>query len=69
VFIGHTATTSFLPENYVNLWNVDSGCGWSGKLTAMDVNTNEYWQSDFSKDLYPEERGRGVYDRNKQKRK
>ena len=68
VFIGHTATASFLPENYVNLWNVDSGCGWSGKLTAMDVETNEYWQSDFSKDLYPEERGRGVYDRNKQKR-
>ena len=68
VFIGHTSTDSFLPENYVNLWNVDSGCGWSGKLTAMDVNTNEYWQSDFSKDLYPEERGRGVYDRNKQKR-
>ena len=69
VFIGHTATKDHLPLQLCNLWDIDTGCGWSGKLTAIDVSTKEFWQSDFSKDLYPEERGRGVYDRNKQKRK
>lgn len=58
VYIGHTATQSHLPENYGNLWNLDSGSGWDGKLTIMDVDTKEYWQSDFSKDLYPDEKGR-----------
>ena len=58
VFIGHTATESHLPENYCNLWNIDSGCGWFGKLTIMDVETKEYWQSDYSKDLYPDAKGR-----------
>lgn len=59
VYIGHTATKSHLPENYMNLYNLDSGCGWFGKLTIMDVDTKEYWQSDYSKDLYPDEKGRG----------
>lgn len=58
VYIGHTATSSHLPENYCNLWNIDSGCGWHGKLTIMDIDTKEYWQSDFVKDLYPDEKGR-----------
>ncbi len=58
VYIGHTATRSHLPENYGNLWNLDSGCGWRGKLTVMDIDTKEYWQSNFSKNLYPNEKGR-----------
>jgi len=58
VYIGHTATRSHLPENYGNLWNLDSGCGWHGKLTVMDIDTKEYWQSNFSKNLYPNEKGR-----------
>jgi serine/threonine protein phosphatase 1 len=64
VFIGHTATNYKIdyrfdattkPVNVVNLWNLDQGAGWSGKLTIMDVNTKEYWQSDTVTDLYPEE--------------
>ncbi len=58
IFIGHTATRSHLPEKSLNLYNLDSGCGWSGKLTIMDIDTKEYWQSDFVRDLYPEEKGR-----------
>lgn len=58
VYIGHTATRSHLPENYGNLYNIDSGAGWHGKLTIMDVDTKEYWQSDHSKELYPDEKGR-----------
>ena len=59
VYLGHTATKSHLPEKYGNLWIVDSGCGWHGKLTVLDVNTEEYWQSDYSKNHYPDEKGRG----------
>ena len=59
VFVGHTAMRSMLPEKFVNLWNLDSGAGWHGKLTLMDIDTEEYWQSDLVKDLYPNEKGRG----------
>jgi len=69
VFIGHTATTSHLPEKFVNLWNVDSGCGWGGKLTAIDVDTEEYWQSEYSNLHYNEEHGRVNYNKNKINRK
>ena len=58
IYIGHTATRSHLPANHLNLWNLDSGCGWHGKLTIMDIDTKEYWQSDFAYELYPDEKGR-----------
>ena len=28
------------------------------KLTIMDLDTQEYWQSDLVKELYPNEKGR-----------
>jgi serine/threonine protein phosphatase 1 len=59
IYIGHTSIKKAIPENYFNLWNVDTGSGWYGKLTIMDVDTKEYWQSDFSNQLYPEDIGRG----------
>lgn len=47
-----------VPMNRCNVWNLDTGCGWSGKLTIMDINTKEYWQSDLVTELYSEEKGR-----------
>lgn len=35
-----------------NIWALDTGAGWSGKLTIMDVQTHEYWQSDLTPELY-----------------
>lgn len=35
-----------------DMWALDTGAGWSGKLTIMNIATEEYWQSDLSKDLY-----------------
>lgn len=58
VFIGHTALGSTKPEKRCNCWNLDTGAGWNGRLTIMDVNTEEYWQSDTTDELYPEEKGR-----------
>lgn len=63
VFIGHTATSyeypSMEPVRRSNVWNLDQGGGWSGKLTCMDVESKEYWQSDKVSDLYPHIKGRG----------
>ena len=68
VFIGHTTTEyshswkyegSTEPFIYGNLINLDTGGGWSGKLTIMNIDTKEYWQSDFVYELYPEAEGRG----------
>ena len=61
IFIGHTSTTNWgkdTPMNACNVWNLDTGAGYDGKLTIMDVDTKEYWQSDKVMDLYPNERGR-----------
>ena len=40
------------PLFFCNVIILDTGAGWSGKLTIMDVNTHEYWQSDLSSYLY-----------------
>lgn len=61
VFIGHTSTVFWKtdkPINAANVWNLDTGGGYNGKLTIMDVNTKEYWQSDNLKELYINEKGR-----------
>ncbi len=36
------------------IWNIDTGAGSKGKLTIMDVDTHEYWQSDKVNDIYGE---------------
>lgn len=61
VFIGHTTTGNWgkdIPMKAANIWNLDTGAGWEGKLTIMDVDTKEYWQSDKVGELYPGELGR-----------
>lgn len=62
VFIGHTTTSRVDPElkpvHISNVWNLDQGAGFEGKLTLMDVDTKEYFQSDIVKTLYPKMKGR-----------
>ena len=63
VFIGHT-TTEHVGDELKPLFSekviaIDQGGGWSGKLTVMDIDTLEYWQSDIVATLYPECKGRG----------
>jgi serine/threonine protein phosphatase 1 len=55
VFIGHTSTLNWKtdqPMKAANVWNLDTGAGYWGRLTIMDVETEEYWQSDLVKELY-----------------
>ena len=46
------------PMNRCNVWNLDTGGGYEGKLTIMNVETKEFWQSDFVNTLYSNEKGR-----------
>jgi len=47
-----------VPMNRCNVWNMDTGGGFMGKLSIMDIDTKQVWQSDSIEDLYPEESGR-----------
>jgi len=61
IFIGHTATTSWNTDQPIighNVYNVDTGAGFSGRLTCYCLETDEFWQSDLTKKLYPKEYGR-----------
>jgi serine/threonine protein phosphatase 1 len=61
IFIGHTPTTNYgieHPMHAQNVWNVDTGAAFKGRLTALDVKTKEFWQTDPVWKLYPGEKGR-----------
>lgn len=50
IFIGHTPTIVWNRDEPMfsgGVWNLDTGAGFgSGKLTIMNLETEEYWQSD-----------------------
>ena len=61
IFIGHTPVTRIgkdKPVNFANVYNVDTGAAFMGKLSMMDVDSLEVIQSDPVHELYPEESGR-----------
>lgn len=62
IYIGHTTTQmvqpDFTPVFGYNVYLLDQGAGWDGKLTVMDIDTKEWWQSNFVPELYPEVKGR-----------
>lgn len=56
IYVGHTSLTFFgkkVPTKFCNVWGMDTGGGWEGKLSIMDIDTHEYWQSDIVSKLYP----------------
>jgi len=58
LFIGHTSVGWGLPQKRCNVWNIDTGSGWEGALCLMNVETEEYFIAERTKDLYPEVQGR-----------
>ncbi|WP_298900516.1 metallophosphoesterase family protein [uncultured Psychroserpens sp.] len=63
IYIGHTPTIRFgsdQPIHVVNLWNVDTGAAFDGKLSALDLETKAVFQSDVVMSLYPNESGRNA---------
>ncbi len=61
IYIGHTPTTNFnvdMPMQAASVWNIDTGAAFKGKLSAMNLETKEVFQSDNLPALYPDEKGR-----------
>ncbi|EAQ42457.1 metallophosphoesterase family protein [Polaribacter sp. MED152] len=61
IYIGHTPTTNYneeFPMNAANIWNVDTGAAFKGKVTALNIETKAFYQSDALPTLYPNEKGR-----------
>ena len=61
IYIGHTPTInfeSFVPMNAQNVWNIDTGAAFYGRLSCIDIDTKKVFQSDVLQSLYPSEKGR-----------
>ena len=61
IYIGHTPVTQIgetIPIQMATVWNIDTGAAFKGPLTALDIDTKGYWQSEPLPDLYPNEKGR-----------
>ncbi len=65
IFVGHTPTTylgddtQFTPYTLAgNIIMMDTGAGFLGPLTMMNIDTNELFQSTPVYQLYPNEKGR-----------
>jgi|GEM_PF-1291735 len=60
VFVGHTSVYRFshFPIEYNNVWFMDTGSGWEGKTSIMNIDTHKFWQSDICSGLYPDVLGR-----------
>lgn len=61
IYIGHTPVTRIgkdKPVNIANIWNIDTGAAFKGKISAIDIQTKQIWQSDPVYQLYPAEQGR-----------
>lgn len=52
IFIGHSVTKSTGPEIYRNIYCIDTGSSKKGRLCLMDMDSKEYWLSDFTEKLY-----------------
>src|SRR5690606_19978228 len=67
IYIGHTPTLNFNstePMNAINVWNVDTGAAFFGKLSAIDVDSKKVYQSEVLMELYPNEKGRNQHSLN-----
>jgi serine/threonine protein phosphatase 1 len=61
IYIGHTPTQYYnvdTPMQGCNVWNLDTGAAFIGKLSIMDIDTKQFWQSQAVYKLYPGEKGR-----------
>jgi serine/threonine protein phosphatase 1 len=71
IFIGHTPTLRFGMETPMLMGNVnmvDTGAAFNGKLSIIDIDTKEVWQSDKLKLLYPDEKGRNGFTWNEERK-
>lgn len=53
VYLGHTPTPFAKPVLGGGIWLMDTGAGWSGPLTMMNIQSKEIFASDPVPSLYP----------------
>lgn len=58
VYIGHTPINEDSPIQYGEVWMMDTGAGWAGRLSMMNIETQECFVSDPVPQLYPGIEGR-----------
>lgn len=58
VYVGHTPIQSKMPIKACGIWMMDTGAGWSGVLSMMDVESKDIFISDPVPELYPGVEGR-----------
>jgi serine/threonine protein phosphatase 1 len=58
VYIGHTPIGLGRPLHACGIWLMDTGAGWSGVLSLMNIDTKEVFTSDPVPSLYPGVTGR-----------
>lgn len=58
IYIGHTPVPYPHPIQSSEVWLMDTGAGWSGVLSLMNIDTKEVYTSDAVPDLYPGVEGR-----------
>jgi len=62
IYIGHTPTINYedkgIPMNIGNVWNMDTGATYDGRLTLMNIETKDVVQSAPVYMLYPDHMGR-----------
>lgn len=55
IFVGHTPTHNFgstSPIKACEVWLMDTGAGWGGLLSLMNVDTKELFQSEVTESFY-----------------
>lgn len=58
VYLGHTPISSGKPVQGGGVWLMDTGAGWSGPLSIMNIETKKIFTSERVPMLYPGKRGR-----------
>lgn len=60
IYVGHTSIWKFSkrPIKYGNVWFLDTGGGWEGKVSLMDIESKKVFQSDLVGEMYNDSRGR-----------
>jgi serine/threonine protein phosphatase 1 len=58
VYLGHTPIPHSQPIQACEIWLMDTGAGWSGVLSMMDIHTKQVFTSDPVPSLYPDAEGR-----------
>jgi serine/threonine protein phosphatase 1 len=58
VYVGHTPIPFDRPVQCCEIWMMDTGAGWSGVLSMMNINTKQVFTSDRVTSLYPGVKGR-----------